>query len=113
MVTILDRIAAYFGYVRREYPRINNGSDAVATGKRWESFYTERAGLADMIEGLRRSYFEKVGSIKPGDTDALQELGMADRIAREIDAKVREVIETGKIATANAAHADRVAATRR
>ena len=32
MRKLIDRILARFGYVRREYARINNGADAVARG---------------------------------------------------------------------------------
>lgn len=113
MRKLLDWIAAKLGYVTRDYPRIDNGADAVVRGERWEAFYREEGGLADMILSLRRDYFEKVGSLKPGDTEALQSLGMADRIAREIDAKVREVIDTGKIARSNAEHANKIASIRR
>lgn len=113
MRKLLDWIAMKLGYVSREYPRIQNGADAVARGERWEGFYREEGGLADMIIALRRDYFEKIGSLKPGDVDALRSLGMADRIAREIDAKVREVIETGKIARSNAEHLNKIASIRR
>lgn len=112
-MTWLDRIAAYFGYTRREYARINNGSDAIARGQRWQSFYEETDGLADMIAKLRRDYFEKVGSIKPGDHESLLALGMADRIAREIEREVQTVIETGKLRAADRDHVNRVAAIRR
>jgi hypothetical protein len=112
-MTLRDRIAAYFGYVRREYQRIDNGADAIMRGGRWEDFYREKDGLADMLGNIRRSYFEKVGQLKLGDTDALMALGMADRIVRQIEGEVIQVIETGKIARSNAEHAERVAATRR
>lgn len=110
---LLDRIAAYFGYVRREYTRIDNGADAIARGQRWQAFYEEAGGLADMIGGLRRGYFEKIGSLKPGDTDSLAALAMADRIAREIEREVQTVIETGRLREADKAHVARIAAVRR
>lgn len=113
MRKLLDWIATKLGYVRREYARIHNGADAIARGQRWEAFYSEEGGVSDMITALRRDYFEKVGSLKPGDADGLRSLGMADRIAREIDAKIRDVIETGKIARSNAEHVNRVASIRR
>ncbi len=110
---MLDRLAASLGYVRREYPRIDNGSDAVARGQRWEAFYAEEGGLRDMIAKLRHGYFEKVGSLKPGDHESLLALGMADRIAREIDREVLSIIETGKLRAHDAAHVNKVAAIRR
>jgi hypothetical protein len=104
---MLDRAMARLGYVRadapREYERIHNGADAIARGQRWEQFYQESGGLADMIAALRKAYFAKVGELKPGEEDALMLLATADRIAREIEAKVVSVIETGKIATASQA----------
>lgn len=113
MVTVLDRIAARFGYVRREYRRIHNGSDAIARGERWESFYAEQGGLNDMITALRRDYFEKFATLKPSDRDSMFALAVADKVAREIDGKVRSVIETGKMRRHDAEHAEKIARTKR
>lgn len=114
MRKLLDWIAAKLGYVTtHSFTRIDNGGDAITRGQRWEDFYREQGGLGEMIEALRRSYFEKVGTLKPGDTQSLEALGMADRIAREIEGQVIQVIESGKIAQSNAEHAARVAATQR
>ncbi len=106
-----DRILAHFGYIPvtpRPLPRIQNGTDAVARGQRYEAFYLEEDGLRDMISNLRRDYFEKVGQLSPGDTAGLQALGMADRIAREIERKVQTVIETGRIRANDRAHAEKI-----
>lgn len=114
-MTILDSIAAHFGYVprvEREYERVNNGTDAVARGQRWEAFATEEDGLYDMIANLRRGYFEKVGQLRPGDTESLQALAAADRIARELERQVQTVIETGKVRAADRQHTARVAGIR-
>ena len=113
---MIDLILARYGYIKagpRPFERINNGDDAIMRGQRWELFYSEIGGLRDMLDELRRAYFEKVSSIKPGDTDALQALAMADRIAREIDGQVRTVIETGKLRAADAEHVERIAAITR
>lgn len=112
-MTMLDRLAARYGYVRRVYPRMDNGADAIARGQRWEAFYRENGGLADMIATLRRAYFEKVGALKPGDTDALMALGIADRVAREIEREVQTVIETGKLRADQAEQANLIANIRR
>lgn len=115
-MTVIARLLAYFGYTRadtpREYPRLNNGTDAIARGHRYEQFYAEDGGIRDMILSLRRDYFEKVGALKPGDVDSLRALGMADRIAREIDRKVRDVIETGKLREHDQQHANKIAGIR-
>jgi len=111
-MTFLDRILAYFGYVPRvdrPLPRIQNGTDAVARGQRWEAFAVEEGGIYDMIAALRADYFAKVGQLSPSETDKLLALGMADKIAREIEGKVRTVIETGKIRANDREHTERVA----
>lgn len=113
MNSLIDRLAARYGYVRREYQRVNSGADAIARGQRWEVFYAEEGGLSDMITGLRRSYFEKVGSLKPGDTDSLKALAMADRIAQEVERQILTVIETGKLRQNEQQHANKIAAIRR
>ena len=108
---MLDRFMAWLGYVpqvARPMPRIHNGADAVARGQRYQAFYEEEDGLRDMIASLRRDYFEKVGQLSPGDTDGLRALGMADRIAREIERKVQTVIETGRIRGNDRAHAEKI-----
>lgn len=109
---MLDRIFAWLGYYRADAVRIRlrvqNGAEAVSRGQRWEAFYHEEGGLADMIEGLRRAYFEKVGSTRPGDTDTLLVLGLADKIARELEREVQAIIETGKMRARDAEHAERV-----
>lgn len=99
-MSMLDRFMAWLGYVPRTprpLPRIHNGADAVARGMRYSAFYEEEDGLRDMITSLRQDYFQKIGELKPNDLDGLRALGMADRIAREIERKVQSVIETGRI----------------
>jgi hypothetical protein len=113
MRKLLDWIAAKLGYFPREFSRTRHGADAVERGQRWEAFYREEGGLADMIGRLRRDYFEKVADLKPGDLEALRALAMADRIAREIENKVQAVIDTGKIAENDAQHTANVASIRR
>lgn len=92
--------------------RVANGTDAVARGQRWQSFYDEENGLRDMFNSLRRDYFEKVGEVKPGDVDSLKALAMADKIAREVERKVKTVIETGRIRANDREHTNKIAAIR-
>ena len=94
---MLDRLAARLGYYPREFARIRNGADAIARGQRWGQFYAEEGGLGDMIVKLRQAYFAKVGELKAGELESLQLLATADRLARELDAAVQEVIDTGRI----------------
>lgn len=113
-MNLFDRLLLWLGYTRlvpTPLPRINNGTDAVARGQRWEAFYAEEDGLADMLSSLRRDYFEKVGQLAPNDTAGLKALAMADRIARELERKVQTVIETGKL-EANARHVKKISAIR-
>jgi hypothetical protein len=85
----LDRIAAHFGYTR--------------------TIPAPEGGLFDMLLRLRTDYFAKVGQLHPGERDKLLALGMADKIARELEREVRSVIETGKMRANDKAHTERVA----
>jgi len=112
----LDRIAAYFGYTRvvpAPLPRVNNGTDAIARGQRWQAFAEEEGGLYDMFTRLKTDYFLKVGQLSPGDRDKLLALGMAHKIAGEIEREVQQVIASGKIAANNRDHVARVASVGR
>jgi hypothetical protein len=100
MRNLLDWLAAKLGYVRpgpRSFARIDNGTDAVARGQRWEQFYAEEGGIQDMILAYRHGLFQRVSALGPSDTDKIMALSIADKVARELDGKVRDVIETGKI----------------
>lgn len=93
--------------------RVQNGTEAVARGQRWQAFYDEEDGLRDMFTSLRQDYFAKVGELSPGDTNSLKALAMADRICREVERKVQSVIETGKLRDKDRAHTNNIAAIRR
>jgi hypothetical protein len=72
------------------------GSDAVARGARWEDFYREQGGLKDMLASLRLGYFEAAAGLSVSDTGKLYEFALADRLARELEREVLQVIVTGK-----------------
>ena len=71
--------------------------DAIARGQRWEAFYHEQGGIADMIKALRLEAFEVAAELDPNDTDKIYYWATADRNLRRLDQRVRTVIETGKI----------------
>ena len=109
---LLDWIANKLGYVTREYARVNNGADAIARGQRWEQFYAEEGGLADMLLKVRHQYFEATAALGVGELDKRYEYALADRLARELDREVRTVIETGKLRANEKQFAERNAALR-
>lgn len=74
-----------------------NGSDAVERGARWESFYREQGGLADMLEALRREAFEAAAELDPKDTDKIYYWATADRNLRRLQQRIESVIQHGKI----------------
>ena len=71
--------------------------DAIARGQRWEQFYAEEGGLADMIAQARREAFEAYGECRPSDVAEKEYLAASDRCWRQLDRRVRTVIETGKL----------------
>lgn len=110
---LLDRLAVWLGYSRREYPRFNMGGDEIARGARWEQFYAETGGMADMILAIRRNYFEASAALGVSDLDKRYEYALADRLARELEREVLSVIETGKIKAMEKTYAEKEAAIRR
>ena len=87
--------------------RLLIGKDLVERGARWEMFYREQGGLADMIVNVRRGYFEAASALGMSETDKIYEYALADRIAREIERQVLGVIASGQM------EAERIAATAR
>lgn len=83
------------------------GGDAVERGARWEAFYTEAGGLRDMLTIIRQGYFEAAGAVGHRDDEKLYEYVVADRLARELEREVVQVIATGR------AKAERIAAAAR
>ena len=83
------------------------GADAVERGARWEVFYTETGGLRDMLATIRQCYFQAAGAVGHRDDDKLYEYVVADRLARELEREVVQVIATGR------AKAERIAAAAR
>ena len=96
MIRLTVWLASRLGLVVLDVERFNAGTDAVERGKRWESFYREEGGLADMVAGLRKSYFEAASGIGHRDNDKLYEFAVADRMARELEREVLQIIVTGK-----------------
>jgi len=90
-----------------EQTRLIASKDAVERGARWQVFYQEQGGLADMILNVRRGYFEAAAALGMNETTKIYEYALADRIAREIDRQVLGVIASGQM------EAERIAAQAR
>ena len=76
--------------------RLMGGTDAVERGQRWEAFYREQGGLADMLADLRREAFEAAAELDPKDTDKIYYWATADRNIRRLQQKVEAIVITGK-----------------
>jgi len=76
---------------------------------RWREFYEEEGGLRDVLDTLRRAYFDRAGDLMPNDTAALLKLGMAARIVEQVDAHIRHLLAAGKMEQAAQDHAERIA----
>ena len=42
--------------------------DAVHRANRWREFYEEESGLRDVLDTLRRAYFDRASELMPNDT---------------------------------------------
>lgn len=87
--------------------RLRGGTDAVERGARWEAFYREQGGLADLLAEMRREAFEAAAELDPKDTDKIYYWAMADRNIRRLQHRVEAIVITGK------AEAERIRATER
>lgn len=83
--------------------------DVIHRAHRWREFYEEEGGLRDVLETLRRAYFDRAGELMPNDTAALLKLGMAARIVEQIDAHIRHIMTAGRLEQAAQDHAERIA----
>jgi hypothetical protein len=88
--------------------RIINGADAVARGARWEDFYREQGGLADMLDAIRREAFEVAAEVDPRDTDLIHYWATADRNVRKLQQRIEAVISAGKLEAAQIKQLDRI-----
>ncbi len=76
--------------------RLQGGTDAVERGARWEAFYREEGGLADMLAEIRREAFEAAAELDPKDTDKIYYWAMADRNVRKLDQRIQRIVINGK-----------------
>lgn len=81
--------------------RKRNGRDAIARGEHWQAFAVEDGGLFDMIAEQRRQAFEAYADTRPGDVAEREYLAMQDRCWRQIDARVKGIIQSGQIEADN------------
>ena len=83
--------------------------DMIHRANRWREFYEEDGGLRDVLETLRRAYFERASELMPNDTSALLKLGMAGKIVAQVDEHIRHIISAGRLEQAAQDHAERIA----
>jgi len=95
-----------------ERNRLRMGDNAVQRGIRWQQFYDEDGGLADMIAILRREAFEAAQEAGAKDDQTRLAWMLQDRAYRQLDNKVRAVIASGKLAKDHAEEVARMDAYR-
>jgi hypothetical protein len=83
--------------------------DIVHRANRWREFYEEDGGLRDVLDTLRRAYFDRAGELMPNDTAALLKLGMAAKIVDQVDTHIRHILTAGRMEQAAQDHAERIA----
>jgi hypothetical protein len=96
-LALVNWLIARFNLSVIEESRLLGGMDAVERGARWEGFYREEGGLADMLADLRREAFETAAELKPEETDKIYYWAMADRNIRRLQQRIEAVIQHGQI----------------
>ena len=81
--------------------------DKLHRAGRWKAFYEEEGGLRDVLDGMCHAYFERHASLKVNEHDKQYALSLANKVARELDAHIRSIVETGKL-EAHRDHARRI-----
>lgn len=114
---MLKRLALWLCRVAGVRPEISaerlfGGIDAIERGQRWEAFYREQGGLADMLADLRREAFEAAAEAGVRDDQTRLAWLLQDRAYRRLQGKIEAVVITGKAAIARQAQADRDEAIR-
>lgn len=102
---MLKRFAAWLAEYAGVSPqiaseRLKGGTDAVERGQRWEAFYREQGGLADMLESLRREAFEAAAEAGVRDDQTRLAWLLQDRAYRRLQNKIEAVVISGKAAIA-------------
>ena len=92
--------------------RLMGGTDAVERGQRWETFYREQGGLADMLAALRQEAFEAAAEAGVRDDQTRLAWLLQDRAYRRLQNKIEAVVISGKTAVARQAQTDRDEAIR-
>lgn len=84
--------------------------DPIQRGRRWAAFYEEDGGLRDMLDALGTTYIERMSALEPWDTEKLAKLAMANKIAKQLDGFVMEIIGSGDVAAAAKRHREKIEA---
>jgi hypothetical protein len=96
-LAIVNWLIARFGLSVIEESRRIGGTDAIERGARWEAFYREKGGLADMLTELRREAFEAAAELDPEQTDKIHYWATADRNIRRLQQRIESVVQHGRI----------------
>ena len=81
--------------------------DKLHRAGRWKAFYDEEGGLRDVLDGMCQAYFERHASLGVKEHDKQYALSLANKVARELQAHIVAIIETGKLEE-HRAHARRI-----
>jgi hypothetical protein len=90
-------LCARFNITVLDEQRVMMGADVIERSQRWETFYREQGGLADMLAAIRLEAFEAAQEIDPRDTDKIYYWAMADRNVRKLEHRIRGVITAGDV----------------
>lgn len=82
--------------------------DAVARAERWDQFYNEAGGMADMLQALRKEAFEAAQEAGAKDDQTRLAWMLQDRAYRALDLRILQVIATGKTLQKQVEEAERM-----
>lgn len=92
--------------------RLKCGTDAVERGMRWEAFWREEGGLADILAKLRQEAFEAAQEAGAKDDQTRLAWMLQDRAYRQLQNRIEAIVISGKNEVSNRRQQDRDKAIR-
>lgn len=82
--------------------------DPIHRGRRWDAFFNEPGGLAEMFDVIGKTYIERMSSVEPWETDKLSKLAMAHKITNQVRGMVHAIVTGADVAQAARDYTDKI-----
>lgn len=89
-------------------------SDAIIRANRMKQAFDEDGGIKDVLDSIRKAYFERAGQLDPTldpavKAAALHSLSQASYIVQMVESHLCAIIDTGKLEESNNLFVEKIA----